>query len=379
MNTTEQGTPLQQATQLRRARAAVARRPQTPLLLEDIDVAAPRADEVLVRIVATGVCHTDIVCRDGFPVPMPIVLGHEGAGVVEAVGSGVKSVVPGDHVLLSFNSCGVCGNCDLHQPAYCHQFLGLNFGGMRLEDGSSALSKDGEKISGNFFGQSSFASLAIAHEVNTVKVDKALPLATLAPLGCGIQTGAGAVLNSLKVRAGSALVVFGGGAVGLSAVMAARVADAKTIVLVEPKAARRALALEIGATHVIDPTAENVAEQIQKLGGAHYAIDTTGIPAVIGTAIDVLLPNGQLGLIGVPPPEAPLPGTMMTPYIKGLGIKNIVEGDSEPKVFIPQLIELFKSGRLPFDRMIQQFPFEQINEAMAASENGSVIKPVLVF
>lgn len=379
MNTTAQGTPLQQAAQLRRARAAVARRPQTPLLLEDIDVAAPRADEVLVRMVATGVCHTDIVCRDGFPVPMPIVLGHEGAGVVEAVGSGVTSVAPGDHVLLSFNACGSCGNCNDHQPAYCHQFLGLNFGGMRLEDGSSALSKDGEKISGNFFGQSSFATLAIAHEVNTVKVDKSLPLATLAPLGCGIQTGAGAVLNSLKVRAGSSLVVFGGGAVGLSAVMAARVANARNIVLVEPKAARRALALELGATHVIDPTTENVVERMKALGGAQYAIDTTGIPAVIGTGVEVLLPNGQLGLIGVPPPEAPFPGPMIAPYIKGLGIKNICEGDSEPKVFIPQMIEMFKAGQLPVDRLIQQFPFEQINEAMAASENGSVIKPVLVF
>jgi len=379
MDTTTQGLALQQAGPLRRARAAVARRQKTPLLLEDIDVAAPRADEVLVRLVATGVCHTDLVCRDGFPVPMPIVLGHEGAGVVEAIGSAVKSVAPGDHVLLSFNSCGGCPNCHRHLPAYCHQFLGLNFGGIRLDDGSSALSKAGETIHGNFFGQSSFATLAIAHEVNTVKIDKSLPLATLAPLGCGIQTGAGAVLKSLKVRAGASLVIFGGGAVGLSAVMAARVADARTIVLVEPKANRRALALELGATQVTDPTSENVLERLQELGGTEYAIDTTGIPAVIGTAIEALLPNGQLGLIGVPPPDAPLPGPMMTPYVKGLEIKNIVEGDSDPKRFVPELVALYREGRLPVDRLIQQFPFEQINEAMTASENGTVIKPVLVF
>jgi aryl-alcohol dehydrogenase/geraniol dehydrogenase (NAD+) len=379
MDTKTRSLPLQQAGSLRRARAAVARRQRTPLLLEDIDVAAPRADEVLVRLVAAGVCHTDLVCRDGFPVPMPIVLGHEGAGVVEEVGTAVKSVVPGDHVLLSFNSCGSCPNCQRREPAYCHQFLGLNFGGMRLEDGSSALSEAGETIHGNFFGQSSFATLAVAHEINTVPIDKSLPLAVLAPLGCGIQTGAGAVLKSLKVRPGASLVIFGGGAVGLSAVMAARVADARMIVLVEPKPNRRALALELGASHVVDPTSEIVLEALQKLGGMEYAIDTTGIPAVIGTAIDALLPNGQLGLIGVPPPEAPLPGPMMTSYVKGLGIKNIVEGDSDPKQFIPELVALHRAGRLPVDRLVQLFPFEQINEAMTASENGTVIKPVLVF
>lgn len=379
MNTTAQGTPLQQANQLRRARAAVARRPQAPLLLEDIDVAAPRADEVLVRLVATGVCHTDLVCRDGFPVPMPIVLGHEGAGVVEAVGPAVTSVAPGDHVLLSFNSCGACANCAQHRPAYCHHFLGLNFGGARLDGSPSALSRSGETIHDNFFGQSSFATLAVAHEVNTVKVDKSLPLATLAPLGCGVQTGAGAVLNSLKVRAGGSLVVFGGGAVGLSAIMAARIADVKTVVLVEPKADRRALALELGATAVIDPFAEKVVERLGELGGAEYAIDTTGIPAVIGSAIEALLPGGQLGLIGVPPPDAPLPGPMMAAYVKGLTIKNIVEGDSDPKRFVADLVRYHGEGRLPVERLIQQFPFERINEAMTASENGSVIKPVLVF
>lgn len=382
MNPTAPGTPLHQAAQLRRARAAVLRRPQTPLLLEDIDVAAPRPDEVLVRLVATGVCHTDIVCRDGFPVPMPIVLGHEGAGVVEAVGAQVTSVIPGDHVLLSFNSCGRCGNCALQQPAYCHHFLGLNFGGMRLEDGSTPLSKDGEKIHGQFFGQSSFASLAIAREVNTVKVDKDLPLALLAPLGCGIQTGAGSVLNSLKVRAGGSLVVYGGGAVGLSAVLAARVAEAATIILVEPKPARRALALEFGATHVIDPTnGPPVLDQVREIsgGGVEYAIDTTGIPAVIGSAAEALLPNGQLGLVGIPPPDAAMPMSLMALFVKGLGVKAICEGDADPQRFIPQLAALYRSGRFPFDRMVQQFPFEQINEAMAASENGSVIKPVLVF
>ena len=380
--TLDEGLALQSTAAARKARAAVARAQQAPLTLEDIDVSAPRADEVLVRMVATGICHTDVVCLNGFPVPMPIVLGHEGAGVVEAVGSGITDLAPGDHVLLSFNSCGACPNCKSHEPAYCHQFLGLNFGGMRLEDGSSPLSRLGEKVHGQFFGQSSFATLAIARAVNTVKVDKSLPLATLAPLGCGVQTGAGAVMNSLKVRAGRSLAVFGCGAVGLSAVMAAKVVGAGPIVVVEPNAARRALALELGATHAIDPKGQDdVVGALREAsgGGFDYAVDTSGIPAVMKTAVDVMLPNGMLGLIGIPPPDAQMPMSIMDLYMRGLGVKCIVEGDADPQDFIPKLVELYKAGKLPIDRLIKQFPFERINEAFVAATDGSVIKPVVVF
>ena len=376
------GPALQSTPAARKARAALARTPQAPLTLEDIDIAGPRADEVLVRVVATGICHTDIVCLNGFPVPMPIVLGHEGAGVIEAVGSAVNGLAPGDHVLLSFNSCGTCSNCKSDEPAYCFQFLGLNFGGMRLEDGSSPLSRKGEKIHGQFFGQSSFATLAIARAVNAVKVDKSLPLATLAPLGCGIQTGAGAVMNSLQVRPGRSLAVFGCGAVGLSAVMAARIVGAGPIVVVEPNAARRALALELGATHAIDPKGQN--DMVGALreasgGGFHYALDTSGIPAVMKNAIDAMLPNGMLGLIGIPPPEAPMPMSIMDLYMRGLGVKCIVEGDADPQTFIPKLVDLYQAGKLPVDRLIRQFPFDRINDAFAAATDGSVIKPVVVF
>jgi Zn-dependent alcohol dehydrogenase len=376
------GLALQSTPAVRKARAALARTQQAPLTLEDIDIAGPRADEVLVRMVATGICHTDVVCLNGFPVPMPIVLGHEGAGVIEAVGSEVSELAPGDHVLLSFNSCGTCSNCKSHEPAYCFQFLGLNFGGMRLEDGSSPLSRKGEKIHGQFFGQSSFATLAIARAVNAVKVDKSLPLATLAPLGCGVQTGAGAVMNSLQVRAGRSLAIFGCGAVGLSAVMAARIVGANPIVVVEPNAARRALALELGATHAIDPTGQS--DMLGALrdaggGGFDYALDTSGIPAVMKNAIDAMLPNGMLGLIGIPPPEAPMPMTIMDLYMRGLGVKCVIEGDADPQTFIPKLVELYQAGKLPVDRLIKEFPFDQINEAFTAATNGSVIKPVVVF
>jgi aryl-alcohol dehydrogenase len=380
---TAEGRPLQSSQAARSARAAILRQPRQPLSLEDIDVAAPRADEVRVRLVATGICHTDLVCRDAFPVPMPMVLGHEGSGVVESVGKDVKHLAVGDHVVLSFNSCGACSNCASHEPAYCHQFLGLNFAGVRLEDGSSPLSQGGSPVNGNFFGQSTFASLAIARAKNVVKVDRALPLELLGPLGCGIQTGAGAVMNSLKVRAGRSLVIFGAGAVGLSAVMAAKAVGAGAIIVVEPNASRRALATELGATTTLDPRdGSDLLAAIKAAGGGagvDYALDTTGIPALANTATDALLPNGTLGLLGFPPPDAQMPMNIMSLFARGLGLKFIVEGDSDPQVFIPQLVALYQAGKLPLERLIKTFPFEQINEAMAATENGSVIKPVVVF
>lgn len=383
MTVATEGLPLQQTTSARRARAAVVRRPQTPMLLEDIDVAAPRADEVRVRMVATGICHTDVVCRDGFPVPMPIVLGHEGAGVIEAIGSAVTGLAVGDHVVLSFNSCGGCSSCARHEPAYCHHFLGLNFGGQRLDDGGSPLSQNGEKVYGQFFGQSSFASFAIARAVNTVKVDPSLPLALLGPLGCGIQTGAGAVIHSLKLSAGRSIVIFGAGAVGMSAVMAAKAMKASAIVLVEPNPDRRTLASELGATAVIDPRdGQDTVQAIRAAAGGagvDYALDTTGIPAVAATASEALLPNGLLGLVGIPPPDATLPMPIMSLFARGIGIKCICEGDADPQRFIPELIALFRNGQLPIDRLIKTFPFEQINEAMAAAERGAVIKPVVLF
>ncbi len=364
------------------ATAAVVRKVGGPFTLEAIEVAAPRDHEVRVRMVATGMCHTDLVARDGFPVPMPIVLGHEGAGVVESVGSAVTSVRPGDHVVLSFNSCADCPSCGAAEPAYCYNFLAHNFSGLRPDDGSSPLSQNGERVSGNFFGQSSFGTYAIAHERNTVRVDSSLPLELLGPLGCGIQTGAGAAVNSLGLKKGQSLAIFGGGAVGLSALMGARAVDAGTIIVVEPNPARGALALELGATHVINPReTTDVLAKLKELsgGGVNHALDTTGIPAVIEVAVETMLPNGMLGLIAVPPPDAMLPANMMSLLIRGAGVKCITEGDANPQEFIPRMIGWYKAGKFPFDRLITRFRFDQINEAAQASEKGVAIKPVLVF
>ena len=365
-----------------KARAAVVRSANTPWSIEDVEVSAPRADEVLVRMVGTGICHTDISCKDGhFPVPMPIVLGHEGSGVVEQVGANVTQVKVGDHVVLSFDSCGRCHNCDRHKPSYCFDFYPRNLAGKR-SDGSATVTAGGEDLNAAFFYQSSFATYAIAREVNTVVVDKALPLDILGPLGCGIQTGAGAAVNSLGIKAGESLVIFGGGAVGLSALLGARAVGAGTVIVVEPNAGRGQLALELGATHHINPkeTADVLAKIKELCGGVNYALDTTGIPAVIAAGIEALLPNGMLGLLGVPSsPEATVPANMMSMLIRGVGVKYIVEGDADPQEFIPRMAGWYQAGKFPFDRLVRNFAFEQINEAAQSSLSGEVIKPVLVF
>jgi aryl-alcohol dehydrogenase/geraniol dehydrogenase (NAD+) len=364
------------------ATAAVLRQVGGPFVLETIDVAAPRDHEVRVRIVGAGMCHTDLVARDGFPVPMPIVLGHEGAGVVESIGAKVTKVKVGNHVVLSFNSCDVCPSCAETKPAYCYNFLANNFSGVRPDDGSTPLSQNGAVVHGNFFGQSSFGTYAIAHERNTVAIDKSLPLEIMGPLGCGVQTGAGSVVISLGLKKGQSLAIFGGGAVGLSGLLGARAVEAGTVIVVEPNEGRRKLALELGATHVIDPKAEkDVLAKIKELsgGGVNHAFDTTGIPTVIGVAVETMLPNGMLGLVAVPPPDAMLPANMMSMLMRGVGVKCITEGDANPREFIPRMASWFKAGKFPFDKLVTTFPFAQINEAAHASEKGGAIKPVLVF
>jgi aryl-alcohol dehydrogenase/geraniol dehydrogenase (NAD+) len=364
-----------------RAKAAVVRKVGAPFTIEQIDVSAPREDEVLVRMVGAGVCHTDALCRGGFPVPMPIVLGHEGAGVVEAIGDKVKNVKPGDHVVLSFNSCGGCPSCKDEHPATCAQFLPFNFGGVRLADGSTPLSQGGTPIHGMFFGQSSFATYALARAVNTVKVPSTLSLQEAGPLGCGVQTGAGAVINSLRPSAKDSLVIFGGGAVGLSALLGARAIGVEKVYVVEPVEVRRKLAKELGARATFDPRGGDVVAAIKEAsgGGVTHALDATGIPAVIGQAIGCTRPGGVVGMLGVPPPDAQVPANLLDLLVKGVTLRPITEGDANPQTFIPQMVQLHQQGKFPFDRLVTKFRFDEINEAFAASETGKAVKPVLVF
>lgn len=362
-------------------RAAICREGSSAFSIEDAQIDAPRAGEVLVRIVGAGVCHTDMAVRDRqLPVPLPVVLGHEGSGIVAAVGEGVTHVAPGDAVVLSFASCGECLNCTDHAPAYCYAFGLYNFASAR-PDGSTAISTDSGPIHSHFFGQSSFATHAMATARNVVKVPTIaahVPLELLGPLGCGLQTGAGAVLNSMAVKAGRSIAVFGAGAVGLSAIMAARIAGADPIIAIDLHENRLALARELGATHTIKGDAD-VAAALREIcpTGLNYAFDTTGLGKLIELAFEQLAPRGILGLVGASDADAMVHFNETSLMGGGKRVMGILEGDSDPQIFIPELIAHHVAGRYPFDRLVEMFAFDDINAAFEASESGRVIKPVL--
>jgi aryl-alcohol dehydrogenase len=355
--------------------AAVTRAQGEPFSIETVTLSGPGPNEVLVRVVATGVCHTDAVGRDLAVSPYPIVLGHEGSGIVERVGDNVTSVIPGDHVVMSFAHCGHCDNCLTGHPTVCATFNKLNFGG-RMEDDTARLHQ-GETALSNFFGQSSFGTHAVAHERNVVKVDKDVDLALLGPLGCGIQTGAGTVLNRLKPEFSTSIAVYGCGAVGLSAVMAARIAGCPQIFAVDVHDNRLELARELGATHTFNGKKVDVVREIKAIsnGGSHYAVETTGAPPVVRQCLNALRPLGQAAIVGVTPEmKIDVHNDLMA---EGKSMIGVIEGDSVPRVFIPRLVEFYKAGRFPFDRLVRFYAFTDISQAFEDSSSGATVKPIL--
>ncbi|MDP9792970.1 aryl-alcohol dehydrogenase [Catenuloplanes nepalensis] len=359
-----------------RIQAALVEAPGGPFTIRDIDIEKPRADEILVRITAAGICHTDLTMRRyGRPGHSAMVFGHEGAGVVEAVGETVTGVVPGDTVCLSYLSCGACAPCQAGHPAYCVH-MDLNARGARA-DGSSPLSLHGAPVFGNYFGQSSFATYALATERNTVKIPADLSPVLAAPLGCGVQTGAGTVLNVLRPEPGGTVAIFGAGGVGLSALMAAVSLDC-AVVAVDPVAARRELAVELGAAAAIDPAAGDVIAAVRDLtgGGAHHAVDTTGRSDVINQAVGGLRRRGDLALVGL---GGATEIDIMAVMAQGVRIHGVIEGDAAPADFIPRLIDLHRQGRLPVEKLIVEYPFADIEAAAQDAAAGRTIKPVLTF
>lgn len=356
------------------ARAAVLLDAGADPQLTDVQVREPVDDEVLVAIDAVGICHTDIsVASRARKVPM--VFGHEGAGTIVAVGPQAQRRV-GDQVVLTFASCGRCTNCAADRPAYCDHSTDLNMRGSRRDE-TSALRLDGDPITGGFFGQSSFATYAIAGSRNAVVLPEPIDPALAAPLGCSVQTGVGAVLNVLRPQPDEAIVVFGAGAVGLSAVMGARIAGCRTIVAVDPIAQRRTLATELGATATLDPSAVDAAAAVLELtGGVAAALDTTARPDVIASAVGVLRSRGALALVGLGAMTAELPVALI--MAKGLTVRGVVEGDSEPHTFIPHLVDLHRRGELPLDKLVTTYPFDDFAAAWAGAKAGEVVKPVLI-
>jgi aryl-alcohol dehydrogenase len=359
-------------------RAALSTSADAPFEIAEVELDEPRADELLVELQAVGVCHSDLTMKAVWPQEIsPIVLGHEGAGVVLAVGSDVRAARPGDRVVLSYRSCGSCPECRAKRPAYCRNFRSMNGIGSR-PDGSPTMRRNGSPVYGSYFGQSSFASHAIAYESNVVVVGDTDPVVA-APLGCGVQTGAGTVLGVLTPGRDDSLVVFGAGAVGLSALMAAVASGVGATIAVDPVASRRRLAAELGASAVADPASDDVVDAVRQLtdGGATHAIDTTARGAVINQAIAALAPRGTLALLGIGIPDFEM--DVRSVITGGKTIRGVIEGDSVPQEFIPQLIALHEAGRLPVEKLIRTYPFDEIDTAFADAASGETVKPVLVF
>lgn len=355
--------------------AAVQRSIDGPPTLEPLELDAPRDDDVLVRIVACGICHTDLMAPRF--LPRPLVLGHEGAGVVAAVGPRVRKVRPGDRVVLSFPSCGSCPRCLGAEPAYCAATQSLWYSGRRA-DGSPTLSNADGPVHGAFFQQSSFATHALAIERNVVRVPDDVPLELLGSLGCGVQTGAGAVINTFQLGTGSTLAVFGAGGVGLSAIMAAKIAGADTIIAADTNPARLELALQVGATHTVDARDGDVAARIVALSGegVQFSLETSATVPGFQGALDCLAKRGTAGMVAVPQLGAPFTFTAR-PILAGRRIVGIIEGDAVPDLFIPRLIDWYRAGRLPLEAISEYFDFARIGEALAAGTSGRVVKPIL--
>ncbi|SEN50427.1 aryl-alcohol dehydrogenase [Terribacillus saccharophilus] len=346
---------------------------------QTLQLAEPKADEVLVRIVASGVCHTDATVLDGsLPVPYPAVLGHEGSGIVERVGSNVTTVEPGDHVVLGFSYCGHCDNCLEGNAGGCENMMELNFAG-KNKYGVSPIHKEEQEVS-QFFGQSSFATYSTVDEKNVVKIDKEADLRLLGPLGCGLMTGSGTVLNSLAPEAGTSFVVFGTGAVGLSGMMAAKIAGCYPIIAVDIHESRLELAKELGATHTINSKNEDPAEKIKEITGkgAHYSLETTGVPEVTLSAIRCLRVKGECATVAVGKRDLTINVTneIMT---KAVTLKGVVEGDAVPQLIIPKLVKFYQNGQFPFDKLVKFYEMDDIQQAFEDSANGSTIKPILII
>lgn len=365
---------------MRRATAAIVRAPGARFAVEEVELDAPREHEVVVRILGCGICHTDLHARDQhIPFRMPAILGHEGAGIVEEVGARVTRLRRGDSVVLSYAFCRDCELCASERMAYCTRSPRLNFGGARTDGSAWVHDMREQPLAGGFIGQSAFATRAVVHESSAVRVGGDLPIELMGPLGCGMQTGAGAVVNVLQAQPGTSIAIFGVGSVGLAAVMAARIAGCSTIIAVDLNESRLQLARELGATHACNASNDDVATAIAEITrqrGTHYSVECTGVPRVLRQALDALRPCGTCVSLGVAAGtgEATI---SMNALLRGRTLRGATEGDSVTHRFIPQLIEWWRAGRFPFERLVQYFDLADINAAVDACASGAVVKPIV--
>jgi aryl-alcohol dehydrogenase len=363
---------------LTNVKAAVISEPNGQFVIETVELDDLRSDEILVSMEACGICHTDIIAQN--MIPLPAVLGHEGCGVVEAVGSAVDGVKKGDRVIISIPFCGSCPTCIQGRTYICENAQSLVFTGTRM-DGSRTISFNGKYISGAFFQQSSFATHAIALGRAVVPVEKYHPPAMMAAIACGIQTGAGSVFNVFKIQADQCLAVFGAGSVGLSAIMAGKVAGASPLIAVDIIQSRLDLAIELGATHALNAKDGDIAEEIRKIAphGMNFSLETSGNEQSFNNAITCLGMGGICGIVTTPNLGEPFPFSPLQILDRGASIQGILMGNSIPRSFLPKLIELNSKGQFPYERLITTYDFSDINKAFEDTKAGITIKPVLLF
>ncbi len=362
------------------ANAAVMPEQHGRWVIETLEVADPGPNEVLVRVVASGICQTDVHARDGFaPIPCPAVYGHEGAGVVEQVGSAVTSLKPGDHVIMANPSCGECPDCLEGFETYCSRSNALKVSGYRADGSSLSFSRGTEPVYGSFFQQSSFASYTLATERNTIRVPSDAPLDVLAAFPCGVNTGAGAVFNVLKPKPGDSYVAFGTGTVGFAGLMAAKISGCDPIIAVDLFDSRLDLARELGATHTVNAKDPNLVEEVRRLAGnrgARFCLEAAGAPEALRAAVDVLAPRGTACLVGSARAGTDV-ALEMTTIQQGRVVRGCVQGESDVQTFLPSLIERFQKGELPVDRLVRHYDHADINDAVADMLAGTTIKAVL--
>ncbi|KAH7137446.1 hypothetical protein B0J13DRAFT_677451 [Dactylonectria estremocensis] len=361
-------------------------------ILQDVQITQPGECEAIVEMVASGVCHTDLGCgtapdgTPGFPVPpYPRVLGHEGAGYVRAVGSKITKVKPGDAVLLSFAFCTSCHNCKFGAPGYCHEFSDLNFAGVR--DAFRFPGAESVDIGGSFFGQSSFSKLSRVRETSLVNVSSFVEnlddLKLLAPLGCGIQTGAGTVTELAGAKPDDKVAVIGLGGVGLAAIMAAKLRGCRTIIGIDRVPGRIELARKLGATHGIDTSSvASVTQAVREVtggSGSTVTIDATGVLSLIQLGLQFTANQGKMILLGVAPMGAGLELAVVPYMVSGKQIMGSMEGGVTPEEYIPRMIRWFRNGDFPVNQLIKFYPVEDFLKAVRDMEEGSTIKPVLVW
>ena len=358
--------------------AAVVYEKNGPFVIKEVDLAEPKGNELIVKIAGCGVCHTDEVVRAGmFDIPFPVILGHEGSGIVEKIGPNVKNLKPGDAVILAPYSCGKCEYCLSGHPAECIHMYSGNFLGHYSDGKTRHIDSDGSSIS-SLFCQSAFASHAITNERNAIKIDATgIDLAILGPLSCGIQPGAGAVLNIIKPEPGTSFAVFGCGAVGLAAVMAAKLAGCTVVIGIDVNNGRLETAKELGCTHVINgkDITDLTAEIMGISGGINSALDTTGIPAIINAGIDALKPFGAMAFCAAMKQKTfEVSLSIRTDSKKLIGV---TEGDSNYPLFLPKLLEYYKGGVLPFDKLTKYYRIDEIEKAFEDALSGETIKPII--